>query len=150
MPRRGHDTPSQSSGDPGEQGSAPVSLLEEFGGYGTVHRQLAHLAEQMAHPEHLAAFEAKGVRLLPHGLPSILVGPATGEFADYAEDHMARMNLQQGNAFTTAQLYVGPEAVPIARQYFDGILNVLGPELQPDQLAELQALLPQAGGETGQ
>ena len=146
-----------SGSDPGERlvyASAPLEIL---GGYDEVRNGVEYLSGLMQGEEpDICALVVEGAEIQPCGLPSMLLGPTESARIIYDEGKArageAMMRGESQGAWkqpdmtiesqgAVANLHYGRDVMGYARTFLERLVEVVSPELEQDQIAELQQLL---------
>ena len=123
---------------------AEPTPLEILGGYGEVRNGVEYLAGLMQGDEpDICVLVVDGAEIQPCGLPSMLLGPIESARMVYDEGKArageAMMRGESDGA--VANLYYGKDAMGYARTFLERLVEVVSPDLEQDQAAELQQLL---------
>lgn len=127
-----------------EAGAGRLSPLEILGGYDEVREGVSYLSDLIRDDgADMCALVVKGIDIQPYGLPSVLLGPREAASAVYDEgvDMVTAAWIQGANKSVTADLCYGREAAEQGRAFLKKLLEVVAPELAPDQSVELQQLV---------
>lgn len=133
-----------SGSDPGERLVYASTPLEILGGYDEVRGGVEYLSGLMQGEEpDICALVVEGAEIQPCGLPSMLLGPTESARIIYDEGKArAGEAMMRGESQgAVANLHYGRDAMGYARTFLERLVEVVSPELEQDQIAELQQLL---------